>query len=273
VATPRPGAWDPPADPGEPEIVVAPDPHGCAAIAAARLVTAVERSIAARGRADIATTGGSTPASIYAMLAATPLRERLAWDRLHLWFGDDRFAPRGHPDSNVTPLDRSLVAGVAADGPLPTANVHPFPVDATIASGDGPAACARRYAEEVRATLPTDEAGLPSFDAVLVGVGPDGHVLSVFPGSEAPTARELATAVPAPAHVGPHLARVTLHPAVLDATPTLLVIAFGAAKASILARLLDGPRDLAALPAQRARRAGATWILDAAAAAELRRRG
>lgn len=88
-----------------------------------------------------------------------------------------------------------------------------------------------------------------------------------------PGSLELVAAVPAPIHVGPHLPRVTLHPAVLDPTPVLLVVAFGAAKANILARVLDGPRDLARLPAQRARRAGAAWILDAAAAASLHLRG
>ena len=268
-------AWDgdPPADPGEPEVLVAADPPGCAAIAAARLAVAIERAVAGRGRADIATTGGSTPAGIYAALAAAPPGERLPWDRLHAWFGDDRFVPRGHPDSNVTILDRALVAGRAPEGRLPAGNVHPFPVDASLAAGEGPAACARRYAEEIRSALPFDEAGRPVFDAVLVGVGPDGHLLSVFPGSGVPRGRDLAAAVPAPTHVGPHLPRVTLHPAILDATPVLLVVAFGAAKAPIMARLLEGPRDLADLPAQRARRAGATWVLDAAAASRLRPRG
>jgi 6-phosphogluconolactonase len=262
--------WEPPAEPGEPAVIVAADPAAAAVVAAGRLALAIERAVAARGRADVATTGGSTPAGLYAALAAPPLRARLPWARLHVWFGDDRFVPRGDPDSNVTLLDHSLVAGVAAGGPLPAANVHPFPVKATIDAGADPAACARRYADEIRALLPADQAGRPAFDAIVVGAGPDGHLLSVFPGSPVPAGSELATAVPAPTHIGPHLPRVTLHPALLDATPTLLVVIHGAAKAQIVARLLDGPRDLEALPAQRARRAGATWVVDAAAAAGLR---
>jgi len=262
--------WDPPADPGEPELVVLPDPAGCTSEAATRLVAAIEAAVARRGRADVATTGGSTPAGVYAALAAPPLRARVPWDLLHAWFGDDRFVPRGHPDSNVTVLDALLVAGRAPDGPLPASNVHPFPVDTTLAAGDDPSACARRYADEVRSALPADGAGRPVFDAVLVGIGPDGHLLSVFPGSALPVGRDLAAAVPAPVHVGPHVVRVTLHPAVLDATPALLAVAFGASKAPVLARILDGPRDLERLPAQRARRAGATWILDREAATDLR---
>jgi 6-phosphogluconolactonase len=242
-------------------------------MAAEGLAVAIERAVTARGRADIATTGGSTPAGIYAALAAPPLRGRLSWERLHVWFGDDRFVPRDHPESNVAQLDRALVAGHAPAGPLPAANVHPFPAETTIAGGGGPAACARRYAAQVRASVPADAGGRPVFDAVLVGVGPDGHLLSVFPGSPVPGGRDLASAVPAPSHVGPHLPRVTLHPAILDATPALIAVVHGAAKAAIVARLLDGPRDLASLPAQRARRAGATWILDEAAASELHRGG
>ncbi|MCU0483194.1 MAG: 6-phosphogluconolactonase [Chloroflexi bacterium] len=262
-----------PADPGEPEVIVAADPAGCAAVAAGLVASAIERAVAARGRADVATTGGSTPAGIYAELAAPPLRARLPWSRLHVWFGDDRYVPRGDPHSNVTLLDRSLVAGVAPDGPLPPGNVHPFPVEATITVGGSPAACARRYADEIRSVLTADPAGRPCFDAVIVGVGPDGHLLSIFPRSAVPAGCELATAVPAPTHVGPHLARVTLHPAVLDVTPALIAVIHGAAKAEIVARLLDGPRDPDALPAQRARRSGATWVIDAAAAAALGPRG
>lgn len=265
--------WDPVTDPGEPEVVVAADPAGCAAIAATGLAAAIERAVSARGRADIATTGGSTPAGIYAALAAAPLREHVPWSRLHVWFGDDRFVPRDHPDSNVGPLDRALVAGRAPAGPLPAGNVHPFPVEATIADGGGPDDCAARYAAEVRAAVPSDPTGRPVFDAIVVGVGPDGHLLSVFPGSAVPGGRDLVAGVPAPNHVSPHRPRVTFHPAILDATSTLLVVAFGPAKASIVARLLAGPRDPASLPAQRARRAGATWILDEAAASAVRPSG
>jgi 6-phosphogluconolactonase/glucosamine-6-phosphate isomerase/deaminase len=110
-----------------------------------------------------------------------------------------------------------------------------------------------------------------------VGIGSDGHVLSIFPGSAAFDAPGWATWAPAPTHIEPHLDRVTLTPAALDATPGLVVAAFGAGKAAIVAALLGlDHRDPAAraaaerrLPALRARRGGATWVLDAEAAAGL----
>ena len=261
--------------PGEPEILVAATPAAAAALAAERLAAAIAGAVGRRGRADVATTGGSTCPELYRALLARPLRDRIPWDRLHLWFGDDRCVPRDHPESNLRAVDTVLLAGDAAAGlepaPLPPENLHPVPVDATLAAGGGPAKAAAAYEAALRVALPADAAGRPVFDAIIVGIGPDGHLLSVFPGSAAFDAPGWVVAVPAPTHVRPYLPRVSLTPGALDATPTLLPIAFGAAKAAILAAVLSGPRDERRLPAQRARRAGATWILDEAAAGSLPR--
>ncbi len=255
--------------PGEPEILVLPDPASCAATAAERLVRAIEAAVEDHGRADVATTGGSTPSAIYAALLAQPLRTRVPWGRVHVWFGDERFVPRADPNANAWLLDAAFFPGGRPAGPLPGANVHPFPVDATLAAGGRPAECARRYASQLRVALPRDAAGRPVFDAILVGIGPDGHLLSVFPGSAAFDRVAWAVAVPAPVHVGPHLPRVTLNPVVLDATPALLAVAFGEAKAPVVGEVFGSARDVRRLPARLARRPGATWILDAAAASRL----
>jgi 6-phosphogluconolactonase len=264
-----------PAEPGEPEILVRATPVEAAQLAAERLVTAIAAGVARRGRADIATTGGSTSPALYRALLARPVRDRIAWDRLHVWFGDDRFVRRDDPDSNVVAVDSILLAGDAAAGlepaPLPPGNLHPVPVDATLADSGGPAEAAAAYETALRNAVPADAAGRPVFDAILVGIGPDGHLLSIFPGSAAFDARGWVVSVPAPTHVAPHVARVSLTPGALDVTPALVPMAFGAAKAAILASVLAGPRDERRLPAQRARRAGATWILDTAAAGMLPR--
>jgi 6-phosphogluconolactonase len=126
--------------------------------------------------------------------------------------------------------------------------------------------CAAQYAEMLRAGGPPLANGWPVFDVALLGVGPDGHVLSVFPGSATFDRSEVVLGVPAPTHVEPHVARVTLNPAVLGVARTVFVVAQGDAKAEILPDVLHGPRDPRRLPAQLARRAGATWILDRAAA-------
>jgi 6-phosphogluconolactonase/glucosamine-6-phosphate isomerase/deaminase len=280
----EPTAGEPTA--GEPTVIVLPDPEAVA------LVAAVER----HGRADLATTGGSTPAGIYHHLAAPPLRDRVPWDSVHIWFGDDRYVPRDHPLSNVLIADQVLLGGTTLAGqagtggsrigdlgidveggadpgvPLPLGRLHPFPCAEAIGRGLGPAWCAATYATEVRAALPPSAgSGWPVFDLVLVGIGPDGHVLSVFPGSPALTSHELALAIPAPTHVEPHVERVTLNPAILGTAREVLAIAHGAAKASILATVLGPERDPARWPAQLARHRGATWLLDVAAAAELPR--
>lgn len=267
--------------PGEPGVLVRPDMASAALAVAEVLVAALATGTARHGRADFASTGGSTPAAVYLAMLEEPLRSRVPWETLHLWVGDDRFVARDDPSSNLGAIDRVLLSGDAGRGlipaPLDAARVHPWPIDAAIERGEGPEWAAARFETTLRAELAVDAAGRPVFDAILVGIGGDGHLLSVFPGSAAFDAPGWTTWAPAPGHIEPHLDRVTLTPAMLDATPGLVVAAFGPAKAAIVGELLGPvPDDLAAraaaerrLPALRARRHGATWILDEAAAAGL----
>jgi 6-phosphogluconolactonase len=133
------------------------------------------------------------------------------------------------------------------------------------------AVAAERYVETIRgAGVPTD-GGWPVFDLVLLGIGPDGHLLSVFPNSEAFDSDDIALAIPAPTHVEPHVPRVTLNPEVLTVARRIIVVSTGAAKADVLGAILGGDVDVRRLPGQMARRPSATWILDEAAAARLPR--
>lgn len=273
---------------GEPTVHVLADEAAVARAAAERIAATLTSAVARRGRADFATTGGSTPIAIYHHLATSPLRDAVPWDRVHIWFGDDRFVPRDHPLSNVILVDQALLAGAAFSGqsgtgasgidveigrdagvPLPLDQLHPFPCAVAIGEARGAAWCAATYADEVRSSVRLDDAGWPAFDLVLVGIGPDGHVLSVFPGSLALTSAELAMAIPAPTHVEPHVERVTLNPAVLAAAGELLAITHGSAKAAVLGDIFGPDRDPSRWPAQLARRAGATWFMDEAAAVRL----
>jgi 6-phosphogluconolactonase/glucosamine-6-phosphate isomerase/deaminase len=189
--------------------------------------------------------------------------------------------PSDHPLSNVRAFDDIVLEGggwesVHSDDHrgrvrIPVAKVHPFRTGEAIGVGEDAEDCARDLAAELReAGLPESD-GWPVFDLVLLGIGPDGHILSVFPGSGAFDARAWALAVPAPTHVEPHVARVTLNPEIVRVARRVLVAAFGAAKRDVIGRVFGTEVDLRALPAQLARREGATWILDEGAAANLPR--
>jgi 6-phosphogluconolactonase len=274
----------------EPEIAIRPDPEACAQTAADMIASALIDAVADRERAHWATTGGSAPAAIYRNLALPPLRDRVPWEFVELWWGDERFVPADHPLSNAKIATADLleigalsgqsgtgssgadvVGGRTAGAPIPAENVHPIPTGQAIAEGVGPIWVAQRYAETLRELGPPVEGRWPAFDLVLLGIGPDGHVLSVFPGSETFDKDDTVVGVPAPTHIEPPVARVTLNPRVLDVARRIIVVAHGEAKAAILAEVLGPERDERRWPAQLARRAGATWIIDEAAASALGR--
>lgn len=258
--------------PEGPEIVVVPDPATLSRRAAELIARLIAAAVAGRGVAHVALTGGSTPAGVFDVLAAPPLRDAIPWAEVHLWWGDDRFVPRDDPRSNLWIADHHLFSGAGGGPgiPIPVDRVHPFPCSAALAAGLDPDACAAGYAAELRREVPTDGEGWPVFDLVLVGIGADGHLLSVFPGSAAFDSRAWALGVPVPMHIEPHVPRVTLNPAVVGASRAILAMVQGIDKAAIVATLF-GPaeRDPRRWPAQLALRPGATWILDEPAAADL----
>jgi 6-phosphogluconolactonase len=264
----------------EPEIVVVRDPEDGSARAADAIATILSEAVEERqGRADWATTGGSTAPTIYRSLRSPGVRDRMAWGQVHTWWGDDRFVPSDHPLSNVRPFDDILLEGgdwesVHSDDPrtrlrVTVANVHPFRTGEAIGVGEDADACARDLAEELRAANLPESDGWPVFDLVLLGIGPDGHILSVFPGSATFDSRAWALAVPAPTHIEPHVGRVTLNPEIVRLARRVVVVAFGAAKRDAIGRVFGTTIDVRALPAQLARREGATWIIDEDAAANL----
>jgi 6-phosphogluconolactonase len=255
---------------GEPELAVVADPDAAAAEAADRIAAALVTAVERRGRADFCTTGGGTPIPIYRLLAQAPLVDGIPWPAVHVWWGDDRFVPRGHPESNVTALDDVLLGGAGASGgaPLPSVNIHPFPTDRALAEYRDNHWCAARYAEELAAGVPIVEGNWPRFDLILVGVGDDGHVLSCFPDSPALNSMTWTMGVPAPSHIGPHIPRVTVNPRLLEAAP-VLVVTWGASKAEALGHVFGETRDDRRWPVQRTRRTGAIWIVDEAAAAKI----
>jgi 6-phosphogluconolactonase len=269
---------------------ILPDAEACATAAAELIAQILVDAAAARGVAHWATTGGSTPAAIYRHLALPPLRDGVPWDRVHLWWGDERFVPPDHPLSNVHIATSDLLeigalsgesgtggsgadvaGGRTAGAPIPEENVHPVPVGVAIGSGESPDWAAADYAAELAADGPPAVDGFPAFDLMLLGIGPDGHILSVFPGSAAFDRPEPALGIPAPTHVEPHVARVTLNPRTVGVARAVIAVSHGGNKAEILAAVLGPEIDERRWPAQLARREGATWFLDEAAASALPR--
>jgi 6-phosphogluconolactonase len=209
------------------------------------------------------------------------IRDSIPWSDIHTWWGDDRFVPGDHPLSNAKPFDDVLLeAGgwesVHSDDHrrrirIPVANIHPFRTGEAIGSGGSAASCASELAIELRAADLPESGNWPVFDLVLLGLGGDGHVLSVFPGSAAFDSIRWAIAVPAPTHVEPHVERVTLNPATVTVARRVVVVVQGAGKAGVVRRIFTEEHDPRLLPGQLALRDGATWILDEAAAADLPR--
>ena len=251
---------------GEPTIRILDDAAATSRAAAEAIAMALGEGVAARSRADWATTGGSTPVGIYRSLAAAPLRDLVPWGRVHVWWGDDRFVARDDPLSNVRPFEAELLPHV----PIRAEHVHAPRMAEALAAGLGAEAVAASYELALQgAGLPTTDDDFPILDVVLVGIGGDGHVLSVFPGSPLFDTPTWVSAVPAPTHIEPHVDRVSLHPRVLQAARLPMVVAHGAGKAAILARVLGPERDVRRWPAQVARHPGALWLLNRDAAASL----
>ncbi len=264
-----------------PEIVVAADPAAAAEGAAAIIADALSEAVRERGRADWATTGGSTPVGIYRAMLDAEIGRAVPWGEVHTWWGDDRFVPSDHPLSNVRPFDDVLLGAgawesVHSDDPghrvrIPIANIHPFKTGEAIGAQRGPDWCAGQLVEELRAAGLPEVDDWPVIDLMLLGLGSDGHILSVFPGSAAFRSIRWALAIPAPSHVEPHVDRVTLNPALVRVARRVVVIAHGAGKADVIRRIFGAERDPRQLPGQLAVRDGATWVLDEAAAADLPR--
>lgn len=244
-----------------PTVRTVADAGEVARAAAEELVDAAARAVAERGRATVALAGGSTPQRLYRLLAdgSAPFRARLPWDRIHVFFGDERHVPPDHPDSNYRAAREALLAHVTV------ASVHRMRGELP-----DPAAAAAGYEAELERFFALSAAAdpPPRLDLVLLGLGADGHTASLFPGSAALEERRRWVLAPFVERLGTH--RITLTLPVLDRAREVVFLVSGSDKADALARVL-APGEAPAAPAARVRpEAGAPiWIVDHAAAARL----
>jgi 6-phosphogluconolactonase len=247
-------------------VVVHRDPPVLAQAVAARLVTRVVDAQAARGSASIVVTGGSTGIAVLAALASMPARDAVDWRRLDVWFGDERFLPRGDPDRNETQARAALLDVL----PFDPARVHPMPASDGRDGSDVEAA-AERYADElaeVAESTGAGRAGVPVFDVLMLGVGPDAHVASLFP--EHPAVHETErTVVGVHGSPKPPPTRITLTlPAICTADEVWLVTA-GSDKAQAVGLALSGAGPMQAPAGAVEGRRATRWLLDRAAAANV----
>jgi 6-phosphogluconolactonase len=233
---------------GEVETWVCGDGGDVADAAAQLVVDCAADAIAARGRCTWALSGGSTPHPLYELLATDEWRDRIAWTRMHVFWGDERAVPPDHADSNYRLAREALLDHV----PIPAAQIH------RVHGEDDPEAAASAYEQTLR-TLAGD-----GLDLVLLGLGRDGHTASLFPNRTA--GREIARWVVADQDPGGR-ARITLTPPAINAARTVAVIVTGADKALALQAVREGPVAPDLLPAQRIGppHGRLVWIVDHAA--------
>jgi 6-phosphogluconolactonase len=246
------------------DVVVVRDGSALARAAAERFARTVEAAVDARGQAFVALSGGSTPRQMGAVLAREPYRSRIPWDRLHVFWGDERFVPLGSPESNAGEAKRGFLDLV----PIPLANVNPWDTEVETA-----AEAAAAYDRLLRETFAQAD-GVPRFDLVLLGMGDDGHTASLFPNTPALE----ADGPLAVSNFVPKLDadRLTLTAPVINAGREILFLVGGPGKAETLERVLEGPETPRDLPAQSIRPSAGggrlTWLVDEDAAARLHRR-
>ncbi|MFI2782112.1 6-phosphogluconolactonase [Streptomyces sp. ALB3] len=249
-----------------PQLVVHRDKELMAQAAAARLITKIVDAQAARGSASVVLTGGRNGNGLLAALGASPARDAIDWSRLDLWWGDERFLPEGDPERNVTQAREALLDKVALD----PSRVHAMPASDGPYGGDADAAAAGYAAELAAAAGPEDHGSVPTFDVLMLGVGPDTHVASLFP--ELPAVRETERTV-----VGVHGApkppptRVSLTLPAIRAAREVWLLAAGEDKAEAAAIALSGAGEIQAPAAGAQGRSRTLWLLDAAAASKLPR--
>jgi 6-phosphogluconolactonase len=231
--------------------------------AAEEFVRAGRDAIGAQGRFTVALSGGSTPKGLYSALASK--YADFAWNRVFLFFGDERHVPPSDPESNYRMVNESLLTKIA----IPPENV--FRVHA---ENPDAAAAAEDYDAELRRFFQLRSGGqpgeFPRFDLILLGLGPDGHTASLFP--ESPALEEQSRLVVANWVAKFNTHRITFTFPVLNRAAEVIFLASGAEKADMLHQVLEG-KSTPPLPSQRVQPSDGKllWMLDEAAAAKLTR--
>lgn len=234
------------------KITVLPDPPALAQHVAEWMTNS---ALAATGLFRVSLSGGSTPGILYRLLASEAFRNRFPWQRVAWYWGDERFVPYDHPDSNYRMTSEAMLAHV----PAPPENIHPVPADGT------PEGAALQYEQTLQQAYGATEfdPARPMFDITLLGLGSDGHTASLLPGE--PVLEERKRWVAAVSHGRPEI-RITMTYPVIESSRHVAFLVTGKGKAAILGAIRGGDRQP---PAARVRPVGELiWFADRAAAGD-----
>ncbi len=239
------------------EIQVFPTLEELSHKAAAIFVDMSKKSIASKEKFSVAVSGGSTPRRFYSLLSSDPYRKRVSWHHVYFFWVDERCVPRDHEDSNFRVVFKTLLSKLS----IPEDNINRIKGEA------GPEKGAREYEEIIRKFF--GKAGLPAFDLIILGIGEDGHIASIFPGSKA--LKKTAKLVVPVYTEKTQKHRITLTLPVLNNGSRIIILAAGSSKAGILHEILCKSDRMKQYPAGLIQplRGSILWLVDEEAAALL----
>jgi 6-phosphogluconolactonase len=243
------------------KIQIVADADSMSRAAAETIVEHVSESLQTRDIYTIALSGGSTPRRLYALLASdAKLRKQIPWDRIHFFWGDERHVPPGHPESNY----RMAYETILSKAPIPLKNIHRIHAEDADA-GRAAAGCEL----EIRQFFKIEAGQIPSFDCVLLGMGPDGHTASLFPGTSA--LEETNRLMVANWVEKFQSYRITMTLPVINNAERIIFLVGGEEKADILKAVLEGDIESKRYPAQLIQPTDGVlfWFLDQSAAGRL----
>jgi 6-phosphogluconolactonase len=250
----------------QPEVKYFPDLEALSREAAHFIAQSVRQKVADKGLITLVLSGGNTPRHLYELLSQPPFLKDLPWPHIHFFWGDERFVPLDHRDSNF----RMAYEGLLSRIPIPEENINPIDVD----RNSGPEA-AKRYEEKIRiffqtlnkpkpaASLAQNPSWPPSFDLILLGLGRDGHTASLFPGDSALEEKRDWTAwVPGPGRPPDH-PRITLTLPIINQAEEVLYLVSGSGKKEVVETILNDPKTAQVrYPAARIRPRGKlSWFI------------
>lgn len=232
---------------------VYPDAEGVSRAAAQMFADEAKRAVTASGRFSVSLSGGSTPKRVFELLATSPYREQVPWDKVHVFWGDERAVPADDPRNNARMARLALLDHV----PIPKNQIHP------IAGDIDPAKSAEQYEALIRSFFGSEP---PRFDLILLGLGENGHTASLFP--HTPVLHEKHRLVKEQYVAEVSMNRITMTVPLLNQGKVVAFLVAGSGKAAVLKEVREGPRDPERLPSQLIAPSPGElrWLVDRAAA-------